>query len=261
MPTWFLGTIGFTYPEWKGSFYPTGLPANQSLIYYSKIFNAVEINTTFYGPQPPTQLQRWSAATPEAFCFCLKAPRRITHDLRLVNAQAELKAFIDSSAALGDKFGPVLVQLPPSFKIEERPSLEGFLLELPPGARYAVEFRHASWHVPATGDLLRRHGVCWVATDYEELPVEITPTTDFLYVRWIGKHNVIPHPGHEVIDRSERLKAWLERIQANQAGIESIYGFFDNDYAGHAPASCNRLKAMAGLPTTSPPAEEQGRLF
>jgi len=261
MVDWFLGTIGFTYPEWKGSFYPAGLPANQSLSYYARIFNAVEINTTFYGPQPPSQIERWFANTPDNFCFCLKAPRRITHDLRLQNSEAEMRVFIESSQGLGSKFGAVLIQLPPSFKLDERPSLEGFLKTLPPGPRYAVEFRHASWHVPATADLLRDHRVCWVTNDYEDLPVEINPTTDFLYIRWIGKHTVIQHPGHEVLDRTERLRDWFERINASLDGVETIFGFFDNDYAGHAPATCNRLKAIAGLPIDSPPAEDQGRLF
>src|SRR5512142_3358324 len=127
MVDWYLGTIGFTYPEWKGSFYPAGLPANQSLNYYSRIFNAVEVNTTFYGPQPPEQIQRWSASTPEDFRFCLKAPRKVTHDLRLQNAAAEMRTFIEASSDLAEKFGPVLVQLPPSFTTAERPALEGFL--------------------------------------------------------------------------------------------------------------------------------------
>lgn len=261
MVDWFLGTIGFTYPEWKGSFYPAGLPANQSLNFYSKGFNAVEINTTFYGPQTPEQVSRWAAATPENFCFCLKAPRRVTHELRLQNADAEMRTFIDFSAGLGEKFGAVLLQLPPSLKIAERPALEQFLAGLPHGPRYAVEFRHPSWHIPATAELLRKHGVCWVATDYEDLPVEIHPTTDFLYLRWIGKHNVIPHPGYEVTDRTARLEDWIKRIQANLSGVNTIFGFFDNDYAGHAPATCTRLKELVGL--SSPPSApaEQGRLF
>ena len=261
MVDWHLGTIGFTYPEWKGSFYPAGLPANQSLTYYSKIFNAVEINTTFYGPQSPAQIQRWAVSTPPDFRFCLKAPRRITHDLRLQNTESEMRVFIESSAALGDKLGAVLLQLPPSFKVDERPALERFLPGLPKGPRYAVEFRHTSWHVPQTADLLRQYGVCWIATDYEDLPVEINLTTDFLYVRWIGKHGVIPHPGHEVLDRTEHLQSWVQRIQAVANEIHTVFGFFDNDYAGHAPATLNRLKSILGLPVTSSPAEEQGRLF
>lgn len=260
MVDWFLGTIGFTYPEWKGSFYPVGLPANQSLNFYSKVFNCVEINTTFYGPQSPEQIARWAAAVPENFRFCLKAPRRITHDLRLQNAEGEMRAFLDSSAGLGEKFGAMLIQLPPSLTIAERPSLESFLAALPRGNRYAVEFRHSSWHVPATADLLRKYGVCWVATDYEDLPVEIHPITDFLYLRWIGKHNVIPHPGYEVTDRTARLRDWLERIKTNLDGGEILFGFFDNDYAGHAPATCMKLKELAGLGTPPAPAE-QGRLF
>ncbi len=261
MADWYLGTIGFTYPEWKGSFYPAGLPSDQSLSYYSRIFNAVEINTTFYGPQPPDKVKRWAAAVPEDFKFCFKAPKRVTHELRLKNAEAEMRVFVESSMAMGSKFGAVLIQLPPSFTLEARPSLESFLQSLPSGPRYAFEFRHASWHVPETAELLRKYQAGWVATDYEDLPVEINPTTDFLYIRWIGRHNVIPHPGHEVLDRADRLKNWLERIKANLSGIDAIYGFFDNDYAGHAPASCNRLKSLAGLPVVPSSAEEQGRLF
>ncbi len=260
MVDWHLGTIGFSYPEWKGSFYPVGLPASQSLSYYSRVFNAVEINTTFYGPQSPAQIERWKNGTPEDFCFCLKAPKRITHDLRLQNTGTEMRTFIDASAGLEPKFGAVLIQLPPSFTLAERPSLESFLQTLPAGQRYAIEFRHASWHVPETAELLQKYNVCWVANDYEELPVEIHPTTDFLYIRWIAKHNVIPHPGHEVLDRSERLRSWLELIRANLERIDTVFGFFDNDYAGHAPATCNRFKALAGLPVASS-AGEQGRLF
>jgi uncharacterized protein YecE (DUF72 family) len=261
MVEWHLGTIGFSYPEWKGSFYPVGLPANQSLSYYSKIFNAVEINTTFYGAQSRSQIERWASATPEDFCFCLKAPKRVTHELRLQNAEAEMRAFVEASRGLGDKFGAVLIQLPPSFKIDEMPALAAFLPTLPQGPRYAIEFRHTSWHVPQTADLLRKHAVCWVATDYVNLPVEIVPTTNFLYIRWIAEHNVIQHPGHEVIDRTERLQDWIGRVQMNLEGIEHIFGFFDNDYAGHAPATCNRLKTMLGLPVIPSSGEEQGRLF
>lgn len=261
MVDWFLGTVGFTYPEWKGAFYPAGLPSNQSLNYYSKVFNAVEINTTFYGPQPPEQIQRWSAATPAGFRFCLKAPKRITHELRLKNAGAEMRAFLESALRLDVKLGAVLIQLPPSFTVDARSDLENFLQILPPEPRCAIEFRHGSWHAPETADLLRQYGVCWVSTDYEDLPVGIVPTTDFLYIRWIGRHNVIPHPGHEVLDRKARLQSWLERIRDNAAGTRTIYGFFDNDYAGHAPASCNQFKGLANLPVVSSSAEEQGRLF
>lgn len=261
MAEWFLGAIGFSYPEWKGSFYPAGLPANQSLAHYSKYFNAVEINTTFYGPKSPAEVQRWANSVPDSFRFCLKTPRRVTHDLRLQNTGPEMRAFLESSAALGEKFGAVLIQLPPSFKRGEQPVLEAFLETLPRETRFAIEFRHASWHVPETTDLLRRYGVCWAATDYEDLPVEIYPTAGFLYICWIGRHNVIPHPGHEVLDRTERLQQWLERIRANLDGIDAIFGFFDNDYAGHAPATLNRMRALVGLPVIPPSTEGQGRLF
>jgi uncharacterized protein YecE (DUF72 family) len=260
MVDWFLGTIGFTYPEWKGSFYPAGLPGSQSLNYYSRVFNAVEINTTFYGPQPPEQIARWVLATPGNFRFCLKAPRRVTHELRLRDADGEMRMLVDSASGLGEKLGAVLIQLPPSLNASEKPALEMFLKNLPEGPRYALEFRHASWYVPGTADLLRSYNVAWVATDYEDLPVEIFQTSDFLYIRWIGKHNVIPHTGREVIDRTARLSGWIERIKSCQPGIQTIFGFFDNDYAGHSPATCSRFKALAGL-APSASTEEQGRLF
>lgn len=261
MFNWNLGTIGFTYPEWKGSFYPVGLPSGQSLRYYSRVFNAVEINTTFYGPQSPAQIQKWAANTPEDFCFSLKAPRRITHELRLQNANAEMLAFLESSAGLGNKFGAVLIQLPPSFTAEDRPIMAQFLKDLPRAFRYAVEFRHSSWYVPATADLLREYQVSWTATDYEDLPIAVTPTTDFLYLRWIGKHNVLAHPGHEVIDRGARLQTWWGLIQPHLDQVQQVFGFFDNDYAGYAPATCNRWKEIVGLPTAPSAADEQGRLF
>lgn len=261
MIDWYLGTIGFTYPEWRGSFYPAGLPSNQALKFYSRIFNAVEINTTFYGAQSPEQIRRWSASTPENFRFCLKAPKRVTHELRLKNAGAEMRAFVSASLHLESKFGAVLIQLPPSFTMDEKASLEGFLGELPEGPCYAVEFRHASWYTSETAGLLQRFGVGWVATDYEELPVEITSTAGFLYVRWIGRHNVLPHPGHEIVDRTERLQSWIERIHSAAQNVHTVFGFFDNDYAGHAPASCNRFKSLLNLPVISTSGEEQGRLF
>lgn len=261
MVDWHCGTIGFTYPEWRGSFYPVGLPGSQSLSYFSHIFNAVEINTTFYGAQSVAQVQRWAAATPPEFRFCLKTPRQITHELRLRDAGDEMRAFIDPLRGLEAKLGAVLLQLPPGLTIEERPALENFLKLLPRDTRIAIEFRHGSWYVPETASLLRQYGICWAATDYENLPARIYLTADFLYIRWIGKHNVIPHPGHEIIDRSARLEGWLERIRAHLDEVQDIYGFFDNDYAGHAPGSCNRFKAMAGLPVVPSSGEEQGKLF
>jgi uncharacterized protein YecE (DUF72 family) len=201
----------------------------------------------------------------------MKAPKQVTHELRLQpGSDAPMLSFIEASLPLGNKFGPILIQLPPSFQAGELAAVERFLAALPGGAeyrnvRYAIEFRHVSWHTPqvsaAVEEVLHRYGVGWVATDYEDLPVEIHRTAPFLYVRWIGKHNVIPHPGYEVLDRQARLAGWVERIEEHAEGLEDVFGFFDNDYAGHAPATCNRLKALIGLPVTSTPAEDQGRLF
>ncbi len=275
MVEWSLGTIGFSYPEWKGNFYPSGLSSQDALRFYSHAFNAVEINTTFYGAKSAEQMQSWSALTPEDFCFSLKAPRHITHDLRLEGAAAEeLRAFAGISRALQQKLGAILIQLPPSLHADSLPQVEKFLagLRVEPGdqaIQYAIEFRHASWYAPkaaeATADALRAHQVCWVSVDYENLPLTVTPTADFLYIRWIGRHNVLAHPGYEVLDRAERLQGWVERIQQAMTNanppVERIFGFFDNDYAGFAPASCRRLKRLLGLPESGDSGAEQGRLF
>ncbi len=104
-----------------------------------------------------------------------------------------------------------------------------------------------------------------MTADYEDLPLVIHPTARFLYMRWIARHNVIAHPGYEVLDKTERLKAWIKLIDEAAASapqsIEQVFGFFDNDYAGHAPATCNKLKGLLGLPVSSSQAGEQGRLF
>jgi len=171
-----------------------------------------------------------------------------------------MHTFVNSLTGLGDKLGAILIQLPPGFKINERPTLEQFLGVLPRGPLYAIEFRHPSWYEPVTAELLSSQSVAWAATDYEDLPLDITRTTDFLYIRWIAKHNVIPHPGYEVIDRTDRLRSWLKNINTCSGGLQSIFGFFDNDYSGHAPATCNRFKSLAGL-EVSPASAEQGRLF
>lgn len=263
-PAWFLGTMGFSYSGWQGVFYPPDLPTRAYLAHYSTVFNAVEVDSTFYGVPRTSSVARWAAATPPGFRFCPKTPRTVTHEQRLaadVGAIDSMQEFLDAIGLLGDKLGPVLIQLPPSFGPSESSQLAAFLAALPPGFRYAVEFRDVAWHTEATIHLLRHHGIGWVVLDYLDLPKAVMITAGFLYVRWIGSHGRFPTQDREYIDVTPRLAWWWQEIQSRLPEVAEAYGFFNDDYAGHSPATCNRFKAIAGLPVHEPEIPEQPRLF
>lgn len=263
MTNWYIGTMGFSYGDWQGPFYPTGLPARSYLSHYANHFNAVEIDSTFYGVPRGDVVARWREITPPEFRFCAKVPRTVTHELGLkgVGAREVLSAFLDSLGALEGKLGVVLIQLPPSFTTQEADTLADFLADLPDAPRFAVEVRHSSWHVPATAELLRKHGVCWAATDYRDLPARVHLTAPFLYLRWIGWHGRYPSHEEERVDRTERLQAWVDRLLGYADRVDAVFGFTNNDYAGHAPATANRVKSLLGLPTENLAPPRQGRLF
>ena len=155
----------------------------------------------------------------------------------------------------------MLIQLPPSFGPAQRPALAEFLAILPQDVRYAVELRQRGWFTPETAAFLRELGVAWVALDYLDLPRQIDLTTDFLYIRWIGQHGRWTQRGREEIDVTPRLRWWWEQLQPALAQVDAVYGFFNDDYAGYAPATGNRFKAMAGLPLIEPEIPQQGTLF
>lgn len=260
--------MGFSYADWNGVFYPADLSSRDYLSYYSRIFNAVEIDSTFYGTPRLPSVQRWAAATPEAFRFSLKAPRQITHEMSLVGVEAELGRFIETARELGDRLGVILFQFPPSFTSEQLPVLQACLEWLPTDLRFAVEVRHPSWYStqqseqePPLAGRLRQRGVAWAATQYPDLPAVIYPTAPFLYIRWIGQHGSFDHHTAERIDRQAQLAEWLALIEAQAPGVEALFGFFNNDYAGFAAATANRFKELAGLPGQSFTPPQQPRLF
>jgi uncharacterized protein YecE (DUF72 family) len=208
-------------------------------------------------------VQRWAASTPPGFKFCVKVPRAITHELGLVGAGGLMGEFIETMGQLEDKLGVILLQFPPSFTFDQFPILDHFLQEVPSQERFAVEIRDRSWYTAAdeTAEMLRNHGVCWAATEYPGLPDQIRLTTDYLYIRWIGKHGSYTHHDHERTDMSAELRRWWVNLQDIQDDIEAVFGFFNNDYAGYAPGTANRFKQIVGLPVEDPDLPTQGRLF
>jgi len=247
MKYWYLGTIGFSYKDWVGPFYPGGTTQRGYLPYYSKVFNAVELDTTFHSIPQRSTVQSWFNSTPEEFRFCLKTPRRITHELGLKGTQGLMLEFIDSLQPLSEKLGPILIQLPPKFSQVYYSVLREFLRSLPNTHQFAIEFRHASWYNQNTTQLLNQHQVSWVANDFPNLPKEINLTTNFVYIRWIGVNGLYQHHTHERVDKSIELRWWLEKIYQVSEHIPNVYGFFNNDYAGFAAGTGKRFKGIAGL--------------
>ena len=206
------GTSGYSYKEWLGHFYPEKLPAAEMLRYYGERFATVEINNTFYRMPAPAMLERWAQEVPDAFTFTLKAPRRITHDMRLKECQSAVEAFVSRSGALGGKLGVLLFQLPHFLK-KDLPRLEDFLALLPPGQRAAFEFRHASWQDDDVYEALRARGMMLCVTDTEEGDTPFVATADCGYVRLRRTH----------YDAAE-LRTWAERITAH--GLARTYVYF-----------------------------------
>ena len=213
MADWYLGTMGFSYTDWAGPFYPEMLAQRNYLGHYSRFFNAVEINSTFYGTPRLVTVKRWLAATPEDFRFCPKTPKIITHDKSLQSAHLDMAEFLTVIRELGEKLGVILIQLPPSFGVDQLEVLDTFLGELPTDLRFAVEFRHNSWHHARTAEMLQEHQVCWAATEYPNLPRGVNLTADFIYFRLIGRHGQFSHHDREQLDRSANLRWWHEHLQ------------------------------------------------
>ena len=261
MNQFYLGTIGFSYKDWLGAFYPIGTPQKGYLPYYSKVFNCVEIDTTFHSVPRQSAVQSWVNTAPDGFKFCLKTPRRITHELGLKGAEGEMIEFLDSVRLLQEKLGPILIQLPPKFSQDNYSILDGFIESLPKNHQIAVEFRHPSWYNKKTEQLLSHHQVCWVSIDFPNIPKQIVPTTSFLYIRWIGINGMYQHHTYERVDKNNQLKWWWDTIQSCMDGTTSIYGFFNNDYAGFAAGTCKRFKLLTGLDDAEENIPFQQRLF
>ena len=179
-----VGTSGYNYPEWKGSFYPADLPTTKMLPFYASKFPTVEINYTFYRMPTPKLIAGWRAQVPPEFRFTLKAPKRITHDRRLRAADVvdSVQAFITAASELGPQLAALLFQLPPNFK-KDLPLLNEFLSLLPPKTTAAFEFRNASWLDDAVYDALRARNIALCIADSEARDTPLVTTADYAYLR------------------------------------------------------------------------------
>lgn len=225
-----VGTSGFNYDEWKGSFYPPDLPASRRLAYYAERLDAVEINATFYRMPTPKTLAGWAAATPASFVFALKAPQRITHFARLRGVDDAVRFFCDTARTLGPRLGPLLFQLPPNFA-RDLARLADLLALLPPDLAVAMEFRHDSWLSDEVYDRLRARNVALCVADTGEATTPLVPTADFGYLR-------LRDEGYADAD----LARWGERVRA--AGWSRAYVFFKHEESGTGPAFARRFREL-----------------
>jgi uncharacterized protein YecE (DUF72 family) len=227
------GTSGFSYPAWRGSFYPEKLSTAKMLAYYAGKLDAVEINNTFYRMPRPALLERWAAETPPTFRFALKSPRSITHMRRLVGADDAVARLAKEARALGDRLGPILFQLPANLR-KDLGVLEAFLstwASLPGGLRAAFEFRHESWLADDVYAALARHDAALCVADSEELATPLVATARWGYLRLrrqdYGK---------------AALRRWAERLKTQR--FDDVFVFFKHEAEGAGPALAHSFRSM-----------------
>ena len=224
-----IGTSGYNYPEWKGSFYPSDLPAAKMLPYYAARFPTVEINYTFYRMPNEKLVGGWAAQTPSPYKLTLKAPRRITHDNRLKNAGSSVAGFCEVAGTLGDKLGALLFQLPPNLK-KDLGTLDAFLGELPPKVCAAFEFRHVSWLDDEVFERLRRRNLALCVADSEKLSTPVRVTADYAYFR-------LRDEGYTADD----IKRWADIIARDAGSCRDVFVYFKHEEEGKGPALASLL--------------------
>jgi uncharacterized protein YecE (DUF72 family) len=229
---WLVGTSGYNYPEWRGAFYPDGLAAKDMLGYYAARFPTVEVNYTFYRMPNPRTVAGWTAATPAGFTFALKAPQRITHHARLVNVDEPLRYFCDTVRLLGAKLGPVLFQLPPTFR-KDAERLGELLVRLPPDLPSAFEFRHRSWFDDEVYALLRSRNAALAIVDQEDGATPAVGTADWGYYRL-----------RAVAYSAEQLGRWADAIRTLGQGWRQAFVYFKHEEAATGPALARQLAAL-----------------
>jgi uncharacterized protein YecE (DUF72 family) len=263
-----LGTQGWNYDAWVGPFYPPGTRPAEYLTVYARAFDTVEVDSTFYAAPTSKTIHDWAARVPEGFTFALKLPKEISHEKRLVDDEGLAPVFFDRARELGTKLGPILIQLGPDFPPEERPALARFLSTLPHDLRFAVEFRHRGWIHRDAVALLKDHNVALALTDARWIPRKTMlalaehATADFAYVRWMGPNREITDFSRIQFDRGEELDAWSRALRVLEENVKDIWGFANNHFAGHSPATARDLQARLGQKSVAPEQlRRQGTLF
>ncbi len=241
-----LGTSGWSYNEWVDVFYPS--KEVKKLTYYSKVFDTVEIDSTFYSFPKRGLVFGWNRNTPKNFKFSAKLPRVITHEKELdldKGVENDLAQFLELMNPLNNrgKLGVILIQLPPKFE-RDYGRLEDFLSILPANKEFAIEFRNRSWWNKDTWNLLENHNVANTVVDEPLLPPDPIVTADFSFVRWHGQGK---RPWYDYWYNAEELKPWIPKLKAIAENTKKVYGYFNNHFHGYAVQNCLRFLEMLEL--------------
>ena len=233
-----IGTSGWHYKHWCGTFYDEKLPASKMLACYIQQFDTVELNNSFYRLPSPTALESWYQQTPKNFCFAAKASRFLTHNKKLREPENALNNLLPLLEILKEKLGPILFQLPPKWNVNAE-RLNEFLQALPRNHRYAFEFRNLSWQTPEVLAILRRHQAAYCIYELAGYHTPFEITTDFTYVRLHG-----PGGKYQGSYSKAVLRKWAERIAQWEKSLRGVYVYFDNDQAGYAAHNALELKRL-----------------
>lgn len=257
-----VGTQGWNYAAWVGSFYPPDTRQPAFLPMYARAFDTVEVDATFYATPSPSTVRGWAERVPPGFAFALKMPQEVTHVRRLRDVGELAATFFDRARLLGGKLGPILLQFPPEFAPTELPALAAVLPQLPRDLAVAVEFRHRGWIHDGVLALLAEHNVALALTDTRFIPRRVTlslvdrPTADFAYVRWLGPDRDLVDHSRLQVDRSRDLAVWADAVRRLAERVRTVFAYMSNYFAGHAPASARMLQTLLGQ--TPVPPEQMG---
>jgi uncharacterized protein YecE (DUF72 family) len=240
----YIGSMGWSYKFWP---LYEGLKPSEYLKRYSENFNSVEINSSFYRIPSRRVVENWADQVLEGFRFTAKFPQSISHAPDLDYEEGKLEAFLRNISGLGEKLGPLLLQLPARFKADKEGVLGDFLSGLPPRHTYAVEFRHIGWFNDETYRLLREHNISLVQVEHPKMATVSELTADFAYIRWEGdRKQVEGERGYVELDRGEETLRWAESINALHEEGLTVYGYFSKFYSGYPVSDILMLqKALA----------------
>jgi uncharacterized protein YecE (DUF72 family) len=239
-----IGTSGWTYPGWRGTFYPADLPSARFLEFYRNQFSTVEVNYSFYHLPTPATYEKWVAQVPEGFVFAVKASRFMTHIKRLQGVKEPWRVFLQNTQSLGSRLGPILFQFPASFRCDQARLLEFLKMArtVIPGAdrlRLVFEFRHVSWFTDEIYRLLSDHGAALCIADSPQYPRHEVATTSFVYFRFHGRSKLFAsnYTKTDLSKEAEKIRRYLHEGQ-------DVYAYFNNDAKGYAVANARILTAM-----------------
>lgn len=233
-----IGTSGWHYKHWVGTFYPEKMKPDQFMEFYLKYFRTVELNNSFYMLPQESTFRQWAKQVPKGFLYSVKASRFITHMKKLLDPVENFGNFIERAKALGDKLGVILFQLPPGWKYDKE-RFENFISALPKEYRYTFEFRNHTWYNDEVYALLKKHNVsfCIYELEYHQSPIEVT--ADFVYIRLHG-----PGLKYQGSYSDAVLKKWAKRIKGWSEEGKDVFVYFDNDQLGYAAHNAERLNSF-----------------